>query len=789
MTEIKRKQAEQLIKKASKNRKRTANLLMCGAILSTTVLPLTTVFASTLMDKQPTEQTESPTVDSSVEETIADTTSVFSDTYQETVQETNDEEPDFDVVEQTPVAEEPKEDLYNGMTDAQVEQMKENELNKLSPITGNDYNWVLVDGYYYKDGDTANNPVLDVTINFTDLDNGTVVGSYKESKYGITNGMNVILESAGVNSQEYSIQEDMPLVDYGYPVYDEDGNLVGYEAVSFGYEDMTTDGNGNFIYNVPVKKYVKEEVPTPEEVSFTVSYVDENNKQISETDTYTGEEGEEYWFIFPEFYGYKFAEGQAVEMQGTYEKGMANVTVHYVKDDGTNPSVEMGTVTVKHVDIDTGKEIATPDTITDEVGMGYWASEKEIEGYDFVEEFDEDGSSLQRGTITAEPQTHELHYKSNGEATPPVEDSKLRPVLVQAIKDAKPFVNKDKYQAKYVDILDEAIKRAEQALIDNPEPQTRTLSRNTELTDIIFQNHIDELATAVADVKAHPVDNGGTTDPEVQSEGVTINFWYSMGSYILKTVHLDGKVGEKYNFTDIPETFTHEGLTLYLIQEQFETIKDQLSGTFSKDLKEINIMYNPKGVTPSEDGSLQVIFYDQDGNVIKDDVWIEGENGTSYDLSKYTDIKGYTFDKSKSSALTGTLQGNSQAVLYFTKVDEGNTGGNGSDNGGNTGNGDNGNNSDGDTDNNSGSNSGNTNSNGADTNNSGNGSSSNNTPSNNNSNTGSSNNTNNSTNTTQTSATEGLPQTGESSNPWLTASGIVTMASTALAWVLKRKHG
>ncbi|MGX7031659.1 MucBP domain-containing protein [Vagococcus zengguangii] len=693
MTELKRKQAEQLIKKASKNRKKATNLLMCGAILSTTVLPLTTVFASTLMDKQPTEQTESSTVDSSVEETVEDTTSVFSDTYQETVQETNDEEPDFDVVEQQSPA---------------VEQPKEEQAPVATPrYTEND--WVLMeDGYYHLGGDIRNEGTLDVTVNFVDKETGALLGSYFSPKHEVNLGMSVIAdEDLGINPQEYVVEEDNQYVDYGWATYDEDGNLIGYRGVKLGYSDMPTDGKGNSTVTVQLKKYVKEEVPTPEEVSFTVSYVDENNKQISETDTYTGEEGQEYWINFPEFYGYKFAEGQAIEMQGTYEKGMANVTVHYVKDDETDPSVEMGTVTVKHVDIDTNKEIATPDTITDEVGMGYWASEKEIEGYDFVEEFDEDGSSLQGGTITTEPQTHVLHYKSNGEVTPPTQE---------------------------------------------------------------------------------------------QSGGVTINFWFALNSTMIKEpIHLDGKVGESYSYdiADIPATITYEGRTFYLNTDYLTSIADQFEGTFAKELKEINVVYDLDNgtVTPeNQESSLEVLFLDQNGDPIKDSVLIEGTKGDKYDISKFaTDIKGYTLDKTKLPTLTGTLDGNNQAVFYFTEVDDttngGNTGDNGSDNGGNTGNGDNGNNSNGGTDNNSGSNSGNTNSNDADTNNSGNGSSSNNTPINNNSNTGSSNNTNNSTNTTQTSSTEGLPQTGESSNPWLTASGIVTMASTTLAWVLKRKHG
>lgn len=97
------------------------------------------------------------------------------------------------------------------------------------------------------------------------------------------------------------------------------------------------------------------------------------------------------------------------------------------------------------------------------------------------------------------------------DTTPPTIDEENRPVLEQTITEAKTYLDKDKYQAKYVDALDTAIKSGEQALADSPQAQTRTLLNSTSTNEKVFQGHIEAINSALADVKANPLAN--TVDP------------------------------------------------------------------------------------------------------------------------------------------------------------------------------------------------------------------------------------------------------------------------------------
>lgn len=653
MTELKRKQAEQLIKKARKNRKKATNLLMCGAILSTTVLPLTTVFASTLMDKQTTEQTETstPTIEPLVEENqveiakkpileetpeVSDTTENLSDINQEgdqetTVVETNNEtEPQVDSTL-------PNEETQSETHDKTITTITPEVQQALEQLQ----------------------QLVEQAKPFVDRE------SY-QSMYV------KILET------ELSSAENMIPYIQEFPS-DEDFNNIQYQITRLA--NALTD-----VQNHPKTPGELEDSP-----------------------------GVDVYFCTP-------GEGIGNAIQSP---------IHLEGRLGETWSFDF------------------PDSFTDENGKTWYNTYM----------LGENSNGQVTGTFL-----DEISYAVNWYTDTRPVDNENRTTLENTIESAKPFLDKEKYQEKYVDILAHAIEKAEQDLQDNP------LTRGTKTG--IFQANIDAINKAVADVKANPVDNGGTTDPQEQSGGVNINFWYALNSEMIQEpIHLDGKVGESYvyDIAKIPATIDYKGRTFYLDIDYLTSISNQFEGTFAKEVKEINVVYSPKALPETQESSLEVLFLDQNGDPIKESVLLEGVKGDKYDITKFaTDITGYTLDKTKLPTLTGTLDGNDQAVFYFTKVEDTNTGGNTGGGTGNTGN--TGNNTGGGTTN--------------DPNNGGNGSSSNNTPNNNNSNTGSSKNANNSTSTT-----EGLPQTGESTNPWLAASGVITMASTALAWLFKRKHG
>ena len=140
--------------------------------------------------------------------------------------------------------------------------------------------------------------------------------------------------------------------------------------------------------------------------------------------------------------------------------------------------------------------------------------------YDFPDSFqDENGKTWYNTYSLGDGNTHvtgtfsdKLIYAVNWYTdTPTTIDEENRPILEQTITDAKPYLNKDKYQSQYVDALDQAIKAGEQALADNPQVQSRSLFASTS-TGTVFQPHIEAINTALSDVKAHPVVPQDSTD-------------------------------------------------------------------------------------------------------------------------------------------------------------------------------------------------------------------------------------------------------------------------------------
>lgn len=804
------------LKNKSSNKMKTAShLLVCGLVLSSSVLPVATALAEGV-DQSTTPQTAQTATQESTQatqESVAPTQESTQPTVESTAPEV-EKAPEV-TTETTPEVDE------NGMTPEQVDIMK-NSMNPRAEQRA-ETGYVLVNGFYYLNGDTSNAPVMDVTVNYVDQATGAVVGSQTQSKTGISNGVSSTLGLGGLDTNVYGIPYDSGL-NVSDEIYINGERTYTFGTVTFDISTfMNTDNGsskwstGSAVLSVPVSKH-EAPTPEPEEVSFTVRHVDENGKDIVSPAKETGLEGEGYWVSAQGFTDYTLKEGQQSEYQGTFQKGMGDITFHYVKN-GETPT-EQGTVTVKHVDIDTGKEIHEATTEKGEVGADGTLKELSVKGYTFVPEKNEHGVDTRKVVFQSEAQTVTLRYKADAKPEPteqgtvtvkyvdaetnkeiktattlkgevdtafsvesptiegysfdktasdkttgkfttkaqtvtlrynkdekpveqgtvtvkyvdaetnkeihdsvtlkgnvgtdfsvavpsvdgykfnksesdkltgtytakaqtvtvkfdkdatPEEDSKLRPVLEQAIKDAKPFVDKDKYQAKYVDVLDKAIKAGEKALLDNPAPKSRVKRATTDV-DAVFQANIDAINTALKDVKDNPV----TPDPEEKSGGVKVFFVDRLGQGISNDyLEATGNVGDTYSFdvNKIPEKLTYGGRTFYLKKDYFEsTVKAQLNGTLTKEAKEIYVVYDVEAPTPDpeQEVTIDVNFVDQDGDAVKESVQIKGKKGDKYDLSKYAvDIDGYKLDKSKLPELTGVLgDENTQVTFHYTVVSE-----------------------------------------------------------------------------------------------------------------------
>jgi LPXTG-motif cell wall-anchored protein len=764
----KRTQAKKL--KQSRNRKRVSNLLMTSLIIGGTVVPVAISLADEL---QPTQEASTPpqTEVATTETTQATPTSEEPTT--DTKQVPQETQPSTTVTPETSAVTEsqPQETQQapTQTTESQTQQEpvadlqeKMNAAGQTPRVTGD---WHLKDDGFWYLGDDYQKCVK-VVVTLVDADTGAVLGTHRDdTPMGVYYGFSTTIEDI-VDTQKYGIESTNPYVDYGTSIYT-DGNPNGYYSGYYLRESVlvsSNDGQGTARVTVPVKNYANVTPdPDPEEVSFTVRHVDQDGKDIETPRTYTGLEGTQEVVTANGYSDYTLDAGQEERLEVTYAKGMSDIVFHYTKVEDDNSEYET-TTTLHFIDTDTGKEIADPMTVTGEKQYGAWTELPEIQGYELVKEegvYYKDNSVWV--TFGTEPSTMTLRYKSTGETpTPdpdptPEEDSQYRGQLEDTIKDAKPYVNKDKYVSSYVDKLDTAIKTAEQVLKDNPAPKSKKAKASS--LDTIFLAQITAVTKAVDEVKAHPVKEDPQATGKVKvvfvAEGTDIN--------LAEPLEISGKVGESYTIdsSKFIKEAPFQGVLLKLNQEWFDTqVKPHLTGTFTEGTKTIKVIYS------------QAIIDDDDNDNNNTDNDNNNDNGNTDNSDTDNSNNGNT-DNSDTD--------------------------NSSDNNNNSNN--NGNNTDNSTDNSS-NNNGTNNSGSNNTNNNGN----------NTSNTGS-NNTNKGDLTdsgrvdkngntvykdkdgnlvtkdgTKVDKADTLPKTGETSSTWVTALGLTTVLGVLGAFFMKRKR-
>ena len=428
--------------------------------------------------------------------------------------------------------------------------------------------------------------------------------------------------------------------------------------------------------NTTVKfKYDKDETPDPVAKStITVKYVDEKGTEIQKSTSKQGNSGDKFQMSAKELEikGYDL-KSKAIDT--TFGDKDQTITVEYTKH--VDP-VKQGSVTFKYVDKDS-KELQASKTIKGDVDKAFEEKAPTIKGYSLDKSKSDETYS---GKFTEKGQTYTFVYNKDVTPTPDPqpEDSKLRPVLEQTIKDAKPYSDKAKYQAKYVDALDKAISDAEAFLKANPAPQAKARALKVESTDLDtqFQAQIDSVTTAVNNVKANPV----TPTPDEDIVKITFNL-YDMNDKdkdgnlkLLKTVVLDASKkeidanGGLWDATKHKDELAVDGYTYVsglgtLMEIDTHGAPNEFPVLYAKNTP------NPTP-DPVKQGSVTFKYVDKDSKELQASKTIKGDVGKAFE-EKAPSIKGYKLDTTKSEETYKGKYTELGQTYYFVYVGDGST--------------------------------------------------------------------------------------------------------------------
>jgi LPXTG-motif cell wall-anchored protein len=340
--------------------------------------------------------------------------------------------------------------------------------------------------------------------------------------------------------------------------------------------------------------------------------------------------------------------------------------------------VKQGSVTFKYVDKDS-KELQASKTIKGDVDKAFEEKAPTIKGYSLDKSKSDETYS---GKFTEKGQTYTFVYNKDVTPTPDPqpEDSKLRPVLEQTIKDAKPYSDKAKYQAKYVDALDKAISDAEAFLKANPAPNAKARALKAESTDLDskFQAQIDNVTTAVNNVKANPV----TPTPDEDVVKITFNLYDkdsedAQGNLkLLKTVVLDASKkeidanGGHWDATKHKDELAVDG---YTYVSGLGTLME-IDTTGAPN--EFPVLYAKNTPNPTPDpvkqGSVTFKYVDKDSKQLQAPKTIKGDVGKAFE-EKAPSIKGYKLDTTKSEETYKGKYTEQGQTYYFVYVGDGST--------------------------------------------------------------------------------------------------------------------
>ena len=519
---------------------------------------------------------------------------------------------------------------------------------------------------------------------------------------------------------------------------DTDGNEIHQEqsltgAVGETYDTTTTD------YQLAIDGYTLDSTQLPDNMTgifsdtaqtvtyiyikdpiraadVTVEYVDNEGKEIHESQTLKGNIGEKYDASTPDYQltidGYTLDSTQLPDnMTGTFSENAQTVTYVYIKD-----PVPAADVMVEYVDNE-GNQIHEPQTLSGNIGEKYDVStptyQLTIDGYTLdtnqlpdnmtgvfsdtaqtvtyvyikdpvpaadvtIEYVDSEGNQLHesqilKGTIgekyDASTPTYQLTIDGYTLDTNQLPDNMTgvfsdtaQTVTYVYIKDPVPAAD---VTVEYVDNEGKEIHES-QTLKGNIGEKYDASMPTYQLTIdgyTLDATQLPDNITGVFSDTAQTVTYVYTKDP-VPAADVTIKYVDNEGKEIHKSKTLTGNIGEKYDASTPTYQLTIDGYTLNTTQ-----LPDNMTGTFSDTAQTVTYTYTKNPILAAD---VTVKYVDNEGNQIHESQTLKGNIGDKYDASKpdyQLPIDGYTLDTNRlPDNMTGTFNETEQTVTYvYTK--------------------------------------------------------------------------------------------------------------------------
>ena len=410
----------------------------------------------------------------------------------------------------------------------------------------------------------------------------------------------------GVQAEEQTVEGTAEL---GMEITAEDKSYYNDEQYDLDEENTLTDyieiTDGTNILNI---YYVSQSV-----YEVVVKYVDiETGEEIADSEIITGISGTEYETEQKEIEGYTYTSDTG-NTTGTIEDSNISVIYYYTADE--EPTY---TVTVMYVDIETGEEIATTETITGTTGDIYITEQKEIDDYTYT---DDTGNTA--GVIGSQDITVIYYYTAEEE-------------LIYTIT------------VMYVDI-DTGEKIADSETITG----TTGTEYETEQKEI-------EGYTYTSDTE--------NTEGTIETENIEVIYYYTKNGYTITTRYVDVETGEEIATTEtstgtMGDTYTTEQKEI----EGYTYTSDTGNTEGTIETENIEVIYY---YTEDEEEvityTVTIKYIDEDtGEEIAETITLSGNEGDEY-ITEQEEIDGYTFS-SVSGETSGTLTEDVEVIYYYTK--------------------------------------------------------------------------------------------------------------------------
>jgi LPXTG-motif cell wall-anchored protein len=497
----------------------------------------------------------------------------------------------------------------------------------------------------------ASTPTYQLTIDGFTLDNtqlpNNMTGTFSENAQTVTYvyikdpvpAADVMVEY--VDNEGKEIHESQTLKGNIGEKYDASTPTYQLTIDGFTLDNTQLPNNmtGTFSENAQTVTYVYIKDPVPA-ADVMVEYVDNEGKEIHESQTLKGNIGEKYDASTPTYQltidGFTLDNTQLPNnMTGTFSENAQTVTYVYIKD-----PVPAADVMVEYVDNE-GNQIHEPKTLSGSIGDKYDAStptyQQTIDGYTL--------------------DTNQLPDNMTG-----VFSNTAQTVTYIYTKDPIPAAD---VTVKYVDNDGKEIH------------ESQTLSGNIgEKYDVSTAKHQLTIDGYTLDQSQLPNNVKGTfsdiaqtvtyvyTQNPVPAVDITIKYMDNDGKEIHESQAISGNIGEKYDVSTAKYQLTIEGYTLYTTQ-----LPNNMTGVFSDVAQTVTYVYT-KDPMPAADVTIK--YVDSEGKEIHDSQAISGKIGEKYDAStaKYQlTIDGYTLDQSQlPKNMKGTFSDTAQTVTYvYTK--------------------------------------------------------------------------------------------------------------------------